>query len=119
MITQNKAKFCCINDQEAEKLKEKFRMDQSFIYLADFFKLFSDPSRLRILQLLGERELCVNDLCQLLEMEQTAVSHQLMLLRKSRLVKYRRQGRMMMYSLDDDHISRILAVGQEHLEEAK
>ncbi len=85
--------------------------------LADLFKLFSDSTRISILWALSESELCVCDLCALLKMKQPAVSHQLKNLKQARVVKARRDGKVIYYSLDDDHIRLLLNLGTEHLKE--
>jgi ArsR family transcriptional regulator len=85
--------------------------------VADLFKLFSDSTRLGILWALSESEMCVCDLCALLKMKQPAVSHQLKNLKQSRVVKARRDGKVIYYSLDDDHIRRLLNLGMEHVQE--
>ena len=85
--------------------------------LADLFKVFGDSSRIRILYKLLEDEYCVQDLADRLSMTQSAVSHQLKVLKMSKLVKNRRDGKQIYYSLADDHVSTILAMGKEHLEE--
>lgn len=85
--------------------------------LADLFKVFGDSSRIRILYKLQEGEMCVQDIAEGLLMTQSAVSHQLKILKMSKLVKNRRDGKMVYYSLDDDHVSTILSMGKEHLEE--
>ena len=85
--------------------------------LGELFKVFADPSRLRILSALGAGELCVCDLVETLGMSQSAVSHQLALLRGARLVRYRREGKTVYYSLDDLHVGAILAVGLDHVSE--
>jgi ArsR family transcriptional regulator len=84
---------------------------------ADLFKLFGDSTRLGILWALSESEMCVCDLCALLKMKQPAVSHQLKNLKQSRVVKARRDGKVIYYSLDDDHIRRLLNLGIEHVQE--
>ena len=83
--------------------------------LADLFKLFGDSTRLRILWALSESEMCVCDLCALLGMKQPAVSHQLKNLKQSRIVKARRDGKVIYYALDDDHIRKLLNLGMEHV----
>lgn len=83
--------------------------------LAEIFKILGDPTRVKMLELLSRRELCVCDLAAAVGMGQSAVSHQLRLLRGARLVKYRREGRTVRYSLDDAHISVLLAQGIEHI----
>ncbi len=92
--------------------------DSSFlIELADLFKLFGDNTRIRILWALSESEMCVCDLCALLEMKQPAVSHQLKNLKQARIVKTRREGKVIYYSLDDTHIRSLLNLGMEHIQE--
>jgi ArsR family transcriptional regulator, lead/cadmium/zinc/bismuth-responsive transcriptional repressor len=85
--------------------------------LADMFKLFGDNTRIRILWALSESEMCVCDLCALLEMKQPAVSHQLKNLKQARIVKTRRDGKVIYYSLDDEHIRTLLNLGMEHIHE--
>ena len=85
--------------------------------LADLFKLFGDSTRLGILWALSESEMCVCDLCALLKMKQPAVSHQLKNLKQSRIVKARRDGKVIYYSLDDEHIRKLLNFGMEHIRE--
>lgn len=85
--------------------------------LADFFKLFADSTRIAILWALSESEMCVCDLCALLQMKQPAVSHQLKNLKQARIVKARREGKVIYYSLDDDHIRKLLNLGMEHVRE--
>jgi ArsR family transcriptional regulator, lead/cadmium/zinc/bismuth-responsive transcriptional repressor len=86
--------------------------------LADLFKLFGDSTRLGILWALSESEMCVCDLCALLKMKQPAVSHQLKNLKQSRIVKARRDGKIVYYSLEDEHIRRLLNLGMEHTQES-
>ena len=85
--------------------------------LADLFKLFGDSTRLSIIWALSESEMCVCDICALLKMKQPAVSHQLKNLKQSRIVKSRRDGKVVYYSLDDEHIRRLLDIGMEHVQE--
>jgi len=86
--------------------------------LAEFFKVFGDPSRITLLYYLSKRELCVADLASLAGMGQSAVSHQLKILRLSRLVKTRKEGTVVYYSLDDEHIQKLFYVALQHVEEA-
>jgi ArsR family transcriptional regulator, lead/cadmium/zinc/bismuth-responsive transcriptional repressor len=85
--------------------------------LAETFRALGDPTRLRIVDALSHAELCVCDIAALLGLTESAVSHQLRLLRSLRLVRARREGRMVFYALDDGHIARLLAQGREHVEE--
>lgn len=87
------------------------------IELADFFKLFGDATRIRILFALGAAELCVGDIAAILDMKHSAVSHQLRTLNRSRLVKSRKAGKKVYYSLNDRHIRNVLMQGFEHIQE--
>jgi len=90
--------------------------DQVALYdLADLFKLFGDTTRVSILWALSESEMCVCDLCALLQMKQPAVSHQLRNLKQSRIVKARREGKVIYYSLDDNHIRQLLNLAMDHM----
>lgn len=87
--------------------------------LAEIFKLFADETRLRIICAILNTELCVCDLCELLNLNQSAVSHQLQLLRKSKLVKYRKEGKQVYYKLQDGHIEGIIKMALAHIKEGK
>lgn len=86
-------------------------------YIAELFKGFADPTRVHILSLLVERELCVNDIAAEVEVSQSAISHQLRLLKQMHLIKFRREGKSLLYSLADDHVRTILQMGLEHVME--
>ena len=83
--------------------------------LAETFKILSDGTRIKILQALSQEELCVCDLAEVVEMSQSSVSHQLRLLRTARLVKFRKAGKMVYYSLDDEHIVQLFSQGLAHI----
>jgi DNA-binding transcriptional ArsR family regulator len=87
--------------------------------LAEIFKVLGDPTRVRILDALSRSERCVNDLASLLEMTESAISHQLRLLRNTRIVRSRREGRMIFYSLDDRHILSLFRQGLRHVQEGR
>lgn len=92
--------------------------DDDVLYdLAELFRVFGDTTRIKILYALFESELCVNDIAQAVELSQSAVSHQLRVLKASKLVKFRREGKTVFYSLDDDHVRSMIALGMEHVEE--
>lgn len=91
--------------------------DATLCGLSEFFRVFGDSTRIRILYALSRSEMCVCDLSDLLDTSQSAVSHQLQLLRSRRLVKYRREGKTVFYSLDDEHIFSIINMGIEHIKE--
>ncbi len=91
--------------------------EEEVVDLAEFFKVFGDPTRLKILFVLQEGETDVTSLCEEVGLQQSTVSQQLKLLRARRLVKWRKEGRNVLYRLNDEHIQRILALGSEHYEE--
>ena len=91
--------------------------DEHFFDLAEFFSVMGDSTRIKILYLLFEGEMCVCDISEKLNMSMSAISHQLRVLKNSRLVKYRKMGKSVLYSLDDDHIKTIINMGVEHIEE--
>jgi DNA-binding transcriptional ArsR family regulator len=92
-------------------------LDEEVVDIAEFFKVFGDPTRLKILFLLEQGELGVNAITDTLGMQQSTISQQLKLLRARRLVRFRKEGRNVLYRLNDEHIQRILALGMEHYEE--
>lgn len=92
--------------------------DDRLYDLSEVFRVFGDSTRIRILYALFESELCVCDIARLLGLTQSAVSHQLRILKNAKLVRFRREGKSIFYSLDDDHVRSILALGMEHLEES-
>ncbi len=92
--------------------------DDEVLYdLAELFKVFGDSTRIRILYAMFDSELCVSDLADRLQLSQSSVSHQLRILKSSKLVKCRREGKSIFYSLDDDHVRKIISMGLEHVEE--
>ena len=92
--------------------------DDEVLYdLAELFRVFGDTTRIKILYALFESELCVSDIAQAVGLSQCAVSHQLRVLKASKLVKFRRDGKTVFYSLDDDHVRTMIALGMEHVEE--
>ena len=84
-------------------------------YIADLFKAFGDPTRVHIMTLLQQQELCVGDIAEAVELSQSAISHQLRILKQMHLIKYRREGKNILYSLADDHVRTILEMGLEHV----
>lgn len=108
-------KSCCQHENIIKKIDENILPDPLLLDLADFFKIFGDATRIKIISALMESELCVGDIAGVLEMSQSAVSHQLRILKQFRIVRYRREGKMMYYSLDDEHIQSIFKIGAEHV----
>lgn len=94
-----------------QQIPEKHILEQ----IADLFKAFGDPTRVEILSLLQGGELCVNDIAQAVELSQSAISHQLRILKQMHLIKSRREGKNILYSLADDHVRLILETGLEHV----
>lgn len=112
---------CCDSVEVHEELLSivnETMPDETQLYdLAELFKVFGDSTRIRILFVLFEAEVCVCDLAQALNMTQSAISHQLKILKQNKLVKSRREGKSIFYSLADDHVRTIIAQGCEHIEE--
>lgn len=99
------------------RLRKSLKDEETIVQLAETYKVLSDPTRLRICSLLAETELCVSDLAALLEISESATSHQLRLLRSLRLVRHRRDGKMVFYALDDEHVIGLIRLGLDHVEE--
>jgi ArsR family transcriptional regulator, lead/cadmium/zinc/bismuth-responsive transcriptional repressor len=97
--------------------RRKMPTVEKLLDVADFFRILGDSTRIGILYALNDAELCVCDICTLLNMTQSAVSHQLRILKQARLVRYRRDGKIVYYKLDDDHISALLDLGMNHTAE--
>ena len=108
-----------MNTRSYVAVKERLLDDASATALADTFKVLGDPTRVRILDVLARAEVPVCDLAEMLGVTQSAVSHQLRLLRNMRLVQARRDGRHIYYALDDDHIARLFKQGLEHVQERR
>ena len=106
-----------LDEQTLQKLQDDLPGDEILYDLAELFRVFGDTTRIKILYALFESELCVNDIAQVVGLSQSAVSHQLRLLKASKLVKFRREGKAIYYSLDDDHVRTMIALGMEHVEE--
>jgi len=105
------------HNTEIQKLCDNMPNEEILYDLAELFRVFGDSTRIKIMYTLFENELCVNDIADVLDMTQSAVSHQLRVLKANKLVKFRRDGKSIIYSLDDDHVRSILALGMEHVEE--
>ena len=109
--------FLCVHEDTVDQVLGQMPHDEQLYDLAELFKVFGDSTRIKILYALFEAELCVCDIAQLLGMSQSAISHQLQVLKKSKLVKYRRKGKTVFYSLADSHVRTILGQGMEHVTE--
>ena len=109
--------YLSVHQEVVDQVMEAMPPEEELFDLAELFKIFGDSTRIRILYVLFEAEMCVCDLAQLLGMTQSAISHQLQVLKKSKLVKYRREGKTVFYSLSDGHVRVILGQGMEHVTE--
>lgn len=106
-----------IHEELIRIVQEKMPEETELYDLAELFKVFGDSTRIRILFVLFETEVCVCDLAQALNMTQSAISHQLKILKQNKLVKSRREGKSVFYSLADDHVRTIIEQGRDHIEE--
>ena len=108
-----------LNELEVKKAKKQLLKNNEINNISDFFKIFGDPTRLSILLTLIDHELSVGDLCNVLEMNKSAISHQLKYLKFNHLVKFKKVGKNVIYSLDDYHVSSIIDIAKSHLNERK
>ena len=108
---------CSDNNNLLNTYKDNIAEERSLNDLAELFKVFGDTTRIKILYALFEEEMCVCDIADLLNMTQSAISHQLRVLKQARLVKFRKEGKIVYYSLDDNHINQIFNCGLCHIEE--
>jgi len=113
MPVDNIHDLCPVTDQIRDQLPD----DEVLYDLAELFKVFGDSTRIKILYVLTEAEMCVCDIAQVLNMTQSAISHQLKILKQSKLVKNRREGKAVFYSLADGHVKTIMRQGLDHIEE--
>jgi ArsR family transcriptional regulator len=111
---------CCdneIHEELIEKVNDTLPEEEILYDLAELYKVFGDSTRIKILYVLFESEVCVCDIANILGMSMSAISHQLRVLKQARLVKYRRDGKTVFYSLADEHVKSILAQGMDHISE--
>lgn len=106
-----------VHEDIVKKVRATLPDEETLYDLADLFRMFADSTRIKILYLLFESEMCVCDIAQLLGMTQSAISHQLRALKQAKLVKNRRDGKTVFYSLADDHVRTIINQGMDHIEE--
>lgn len=109
--------YLLLSEEEARQVEEKLPPEEEMQDLSEFFKVFGDATRLKIMFALQCREMCVFDIAALLGMTQSAISHQLRILKQMDLVKYRREGKAILYAPADDHIVSIISQGLDHIEE--
>ena len=106
-----------LHPETVDKVASRMPAEEDLADLSELFKVFGDSTRMRILSALSYSELCVNDLAALLGMTASAVSHQLKTLRAAKLVRTRKDGKVVYYSLDDEHVNAIIAIGMQHMAE--
>ena len=116
-ISEKENDYLAAHEDVVKRVIERQPADEYLYDLAELFKVFGDSTRIRILYALFESELCVGDLASLLALSPSAVSHQLKILKDAKLVRFRRDGKIIFYALDDDHVRTILSMGMEHVEE--
>ena len=104
-----------VHDDAVARVKEQMLLEEEYSDLSEFFKIFGNPTRLKIISLLSAEDLCVCDISEALGLNQTTVSNQLRVLRANNIVKYQKEGKMARYSLTDEHIEMIFKVGLEHI----
>lgn len=114
-IEQLECEETIIHEEVIDRLQTNMLKQEQFDMLSTLFKMFGDSTRLKILSALFQEELCVCDIACLLTMSHSAISHQLSVLRQNRLIKYRRSGKNVYYSLDDEHIQKIYDAGVAHI----
>ncbi len=107
----------CIHEDSVKAVREMMIKEETFYELADLFKTLGDSTRIKMLFALMQRELCVCDLAAVIGATDSAVSHQLRVLRSQKLVKFRREGKILYYSLDDEHVRSFFEQGLEHVTE--
>ncbi|MST61690.1 winged helix-turn-helix transcriptional regulator [Peptostreptococcus anaerobius] len=105
------------NDKLVEEIKRSIPRNEVLDDLSELFKVFGDITRIKIIYAIKDNEMCVCDIAKFLGMSQSAISHQLRVLKKARLVKYRREGKTVYYSLDDEHVNKIFEFGLSHVNE--
>ena len=115
--TVQDSEYLAASEDVVKKVLDSQPAEEYLYDLAELFKVFGDSTRIRILYALFESELCVGDMAQLLGISQSAVSHQLKILKDAKLVRFRRDGKIIFYMLDDDHVRTMLSMGMEHVEE--
>lgn len=109
----------CVNKEAVDDVRSQMLASQLFSDTAEIFKVLGDPTRMRLLYALAQRELCVCDLSAVLGMTQSAISHQLRVLRSARLVRYRKVGKSVYYTLADVHVTQFIDVGVDHARESQ
>lgn len=123
IVYMNKKDIVCdcsvIHEDSVEEVRKKMPQEEQLYELADFFKVLGDSTRVKIMWALDMKELCVCDMAVLLNMTKSAISHQLRALREARLVKFRKDGKVVYYSLADHHVKQVFEMGYQHINEER
>lgn len=114
---EERCEYLCVHEDVVNEVKKNLPSDETAAEMTDFFKAFADMTRVKILRALWEHELCVCDIAKLLNMTQSAISHQLRFLKQGKLIKSRRDGKSVFYSLADEHVQLIINCAAEHINE--
>lgn len=115
--TENICEIQFVDEEKVKKVRQVMKSDPAVVSLAETFKILGDPTRVKIAFALSKKELCVCDIANLLGISQSTASHSLRSLRQMKIVKFRKEGKTIYYSLDDQHIVSILEIGFSHIEE--
>lgn len=119
MEVDSKHEACCDEKCVHKNIVQAVSMDmpdeETLYDVADLFKVFGDTTRIKILYTLFKSDMCVCDIAEILGMTQSAISHQLKVLKQAKLIKNRREGKQIIYSLDDEHVASIIQIGMEHI----
>ena len=116
-LKEGTREYIAAHDEIVAKVKANQPDDEYLYDLSELFKIFGDSTRIKILYSLFDTELCVSDMASILNLSQSSVSHQLRILKDAKLVKFKREGKAIFYSLDDEQVRMILSLGMDHVEE--
>ncbi|MCR5145359.1 MAG: metalloregulator ArsR/SmtB family transcription factor [Lachnospiraceae bacterium] len=119
MIEEKDNEYLAAEEHQVQSVMDNMPDEEELIDLSELFRVFGDSTRIRILYVLMDHNMCVSDIAQILQLNQSAVSHQLRILKDAKLVKYKREGKAIFYGLDDDHVRTILSLGMEHITEGR
>jgi len=111
-------KDCCVHKENVDIVLQNLPSEDDIADVAEIFHILGDPTRIRILEAIRTKELCVGDIAALMEISQSGVSHQLRLMKKSRIIKGKREGKLIFYSLNDEHISQLMDIALTHIHES-
>ena len=117
-MEEERSEYLCVHEDTVKRVLAEMPAEEALYDLAELFKVFGDTTRMKILYVLFESEMCVCDIAEILGISQSAISHQLRIIKQARLIQNRRDGKTIYYSLADDHVKTIIGMAKEHLEES-